>query len=651
MDVTDTTARRDADSLRQLLRERDDEHAREVEGIREDSRKQISDLEANQSESLKDARERHETEQKKIRDDFDNKVDKLSDRYERNLKQERSDAYDKYGRLQSEKLNEGNRERDLRNKQITELEKSHASSMASEKERNAQTEDELRSKHYNSMREREAEYMKKLGENKDYSADEIAKASMDAREKIDDHTRRTRDEFDKQRLGAELRYTALSEESNREREGLVAGHKARETQLIDEKNNAHNRLSTANTKAYEDYRRRSADELAKNISDAQFLAAEKERRHAADIMRLEQDNRLREQALKTRFERAEDVLKSINQTEKDRADLKESLGERRHAQDLYLNLEATRRAHDLDNEIMKQHFNDQIRDIESKGERQNQERTRAVQHQMGEYEIRMADELNNLHRGTADEARLERLRHESEMSHVKRTYEDNREALEDLRRRQLDDQNAYYANELRASRADVSKTIEENNRENQGKVYMAQTELTNRTAELEAQRQVELRQAESSYGERAKRISENYARNLSATKDSFDDAISEHRHAAQLTATKQRVDAEHEKRVQLIELKAMNRDQLIAFESRLNRIKDEHEDELNKLKSDNDKALRDVIKKTKEELDGQQLLHSRELEARDVQMKEKLRLQDEAFKEQIDKLKRSHELTINKSKG
>ena len=152
--------------------------------------------------------------------------------------------------------------------------------------------------------------------------------------------------------------------------------------------------------------------------------------------------------------------------------------------------------------------------------------------------------------------------------------------------------------------------------------------------------------AEDTSRERMRRITESYHNALNTQKQGYDETNESVRHDSMLAQTKLRADAEHEKRMQLLDLQGRNRTMMVNYENRLGQVKEEKESELNKQHVMHEKEMREVLRRTKESIDLQQTQHTKDLEAKDAQMKEKLKNQEEAFRDQIDRLRRTNELAL-----
>lgn len=649
MDVNSTDARREVELANRLLRDREIDHAREIDNLRDSQREQIDSLTTSQQEALAKVRKHADEEITTTRDRFDKEMRRSTDTFEKNLNDERAEGYDRYGRMASENARDRAKTQELNTRRLHQiLEGAEEDKRLSEAE-HERRQAKLSSDYKTALSGVQSSYEKKLA-GKDDGMGELRR-SMQAseREHAAELTKASANDLAQHKQDADARYKKLLEDSTGERSRLERSFAQREGQMKEDAGQMRHELNQAHQKAFDEYRDRSHAELNHTIEDNNRKAVAQSRQNEAAQTQLRQQSDTEKQRLRTEFKSREKDLVAQNQVDRDRAALQEQISEKRHRSELNLNSDAVNENAKLNADDMKTRYLENLHDIDEKHRRAYEAHEADAQNKMFEQSTLTTNDRAELEHEKSQALAHSAVERAREKSALVRAYEERQQSSDDLNARQMAAQQSASKADMKSVREQASKQVETNNRSNQARLYESQQNLRTRTDELELQRKLELTDAETRYRDRTKRVTEAYNRNLVANKEAFDEEATVFKHEATMQMAKTRGDAEHEKRIAMLDLLSKNRAQMATLEAKLNEMKDGHEAELAKVKSDNDKLIRENNRRTRELLETERAQHGRELESKDLATKEKLRLQEEAFKEQIEKLKRSHELALKKS--
>jgi hypothetical protein len=649
MDVSEIQARRELEYANRLMRQREEDHSREVQNLRDNYRQQIDQLEDQYSEELSRKDRKSENTLTDVRKHYDEEIQRATDSYESTLSKERRESYDRLGRMQGEHSRERMRDNEIRSKQFRDLTDQSNRDVDSERKEREQNIAKIRDDAEKSKSDLKQHFDASIESHKQSSANALATTTEAARKKIEDNIRRTGEQVNNERMGAELRYRKLADESRSERDTIKKAYAGREQRLLDEKKLSELRRGTDGAKELDGFRKQVADAYARQNEEQKFLAARKDREFADRLAQSATDYDRRLQERTAQFRRAETELQNQLDVEKNKSAIDDALREKRHKQDVFLSSDALRRSQDLATQIMATQYSDQLAEAEDRASRRANAQQLEAQKRIADQDLRGNAERQQVQQQKAQELTELHMKHGAEKKHIQHAFEQRAESMDELRKRQLEDQKTYLGKAINDARGEANKMVYQNSLENQAKLFELQELLKNRNAEFEMQRRIDNDQAEHMQRERAKRLAETYSQALAQTKDSFDEASHSYKHETMLRLAKQRGDAEHEKRMQLLELTAKNRELMASFETKLNQVEDLHHAELSKLKVDHEKAMRDVMKKAKDMVDVERDVHRREMESKELQSKEKLKLQELSFRDQIEKLKRTNEHTIKKS--
>lgn len=645
----DPTSRREIEGLNRLLKERERDHARESDLLRDNYEDKVDDLKADQHDALAELKRKSEAQTEAARRNFDESLNKNTDKFERSLTQERKDGYDRLGRATREQQRQLDQDREAMRRQISDY--TTGTKRTGELEREQQ---ELAARKMHANFENDRHEMKrylddKLSEQKAANSKALADTTRAARDSTDRNTRYLTDLADRDKLGAEIKYRKLVDDSESERDQLSKAFKNREQQLVDEKNRLAAQAGSDGEANIKDYRDRTENAMDRIVADNHFLNARREREHANQLATAEQEHQRKVQDMRAQFNQAETVTKARAEQEKDRSNAATSVNERRRKQEEFLRNEAIRKTAALAQDNLKDSYAENLHEIESKHQKQLLEQTGELKKQGAVQTMQTLAERAALKQEAAQQVNESHLHHAHEKQALIKSYQDRQDAMDDLRKRQLEDQKQSLGAEVAKTKLDSQRDIAKSSLENQTRLYMMRQELENRTRELEAGKSQSLDYATKNYEDRVKRVTANYHRALVTQQQGFEETTAAARHETMMQMAKAVGDAEHERRLQQLDLQNKNRALMTAFESRLNNVKDEHAAELEKARMENEKAMRDVLRKTKDTLEQERSRHSREMDMKELQMKERMRLQEEQFKAEIEKLKRTNELALKKS--
>lgn len=645
----DPTSRREIEGLNRLLKERERDHSTEVDNMREGFREKVKDLKEDQQDTIATISKKAGQETDSIRRSFDEQLDNNTENYERKLSEERRAGYDRLGRSTNEQQRKLEQERETLARQIQDYTAANRRMTETERDQQEASAKNLKRTFENDRREMKNYIDKKLDEQKTLAGKQLADATAHARETVDRNTRYLTELGDREKLGSELKYRKLAQDSSSEQDHLSRAFKAREKQLVDEKNMLAESIGEDGEKDVKDYRDRADAALSRVLADNHFLTALKDRKHADQLSQTEQHHQRQLQDMRAQFTQAENVNKARNDAEKSKTDSANSINDRRKKQEEYLRHEQLRNSSNLAQENLKSSYSSSLQEAQEKFQKQMLDQSNELKKLGAKQEMKNLADRAMMKQEVAGQLSEAQLRNAREKQNLVKSYQDSQQAMDELRQRQLEGQKQSLGTEVRETKEQASREIAKNSTENAARLYLLRQALESRTREMEANRHQALDHASSTYENRVKRVTENYHRTLLQQQDNFEETTSALRHEGTMQLAKLAGDAEHEKRLMQLDLQNKNRMLMTAFESRLNQVKDEHAAEKEKLKSDNDKALRDVLRKTKDTLDRERSLHARALDTKELQMKERLRLQEEQFKAEIEKLKRTNELALKKS--
>lgn len=648
MDV-DSVGRREIEGLNRLLKERERDHTREVDTLQDSYRNKVNDLKDDQRDAIETIQRRVDEQTDDIRKNFDDQLDLNTRHYENKLSEERNKGYDRLGRSTNDTQRELEKEREAMRRQVADYMASSGRAQNLEHEKQDKNAKSLEDA-FNKDRVAMKRYLdEKLSSQKEMQREQLAQSATDARDKVDANTRYLNDLMQRQKLGSDIKFQKLAQDSAAEKTQLMRAMKERENQLVDEKTQLAKRAGADGTQEFKDYQNRSEDSLSRILADNHYLNGKKDREHTDRLLEAEQSHQRELQDMRSRFNQATDLLRAQKELEKTRKDINMTVAERRKSQQAQLEQEAARKNSNLAQENLRSSYSEKLRDAEEKTQRLLNERTNDLKSQMRKNDAQTQAEQNSLTQDIAGQLGEAFQKHTREKETLVRSYQEKQDALDELRKRQLEAQKQALGREVQDTKADANRAITENTLENQQKLYMMQQSLRNTTNELTSNRKNDLDFANASYNQRVSRLTDTYHRAILQQKDNFDQATDELRHENKLQMYKLHSDSEHDLRTQAHELQTKNRILMLSFETQLNALKDQHTAEMDKLKLDNERAMRNLLKKTKETVDQERVQTNRALAAKDQQMNDRLKLQEEQFKAEVDKLKRTNELALKKS--
>lgn len=649
MDGIKTESRREIDLLKRQMKDREAGHARELDNLQHAHKERIDSLTENQQQTLERVRKENNESLEATRDRFDEQVAKNSDHFQKTMDAERVEAYDRYGRLATESARSRATQQERSAAQMRDLIENNESRLVAQKDLADRKFTQIRDTYSDDRRKIQEAYDKKLDSKNEAMQEAIRAQQHAATAQLNEVDRKSDQYYSRQKLAADSRIHKLVEDGAHEREQLVASFKSREKQLLDDDSYNKKLIAGNADKTLDDFRQRSSEALRRTIDDNNVRVSEAQRAADAEMKRADLRNKNEKQDLRNSFRSAEADLIAKNEIERDRAELQSSLAEKRHRQEMDLHSLATSDTSALNNEEMREKYQEGLRNLSDTSRRQLERIQTDSQRRL--YDAEMT--------GTADRARLEgekaqerariAIERARERKNLVNSYESRQSASDERHERQLIDQRAKSNDDMKYVRDKAAKDVRMTNLENTTRLYEARRDLRDLTTEMEYLRNQELEQVDQKNHDRIRRLSDMYNRQTVATQDAVEEASAESKYENLLQMAKQRGDAEHEKRMALMELVMKNRAIATQYEQKMNTMKDEKDSALAKLKTENDKAMRETVRRVKEQMDSERTLFQRELAAKDLQIKEKLKLQEEAFKEQIERLKRSHELQLKKS--
>jgi len=649
MDVADTRLHREIESRDRLMREREQDHSRELQRLRESQKEQVKELSASQAENTRRLKEKAEEQIGDIRGNADKNNKRLVDSYERGMAEERKNFYNRFGKVESEGAIERSQDRQRAANQIDQL--------IGDGKRKVQQEHEVRNEsaqrqkeYFDSRRsELESSYADKVASMERNRSDGNATGAAEVRKKVDDYTRTMDQRLGAEKLGADLKYKKLADEGQATREALRTAYGAREKQLVDEKAFMEQKSNASGNKTFDEYKNRTNNDIQRMNDDNRFQLAARDRENANRVASTNAYNQKKSQEQASAFRKAESEMKADLDSLKDKSSLREGLQEHRHKQELYLAQQAQSATDNEKRQMLRDGYFENLDKIEERGQQRHLETSKNAQAQLNKAQQNSAEERKELEQkmyGNRVAQDLERMR---EKKVIQSSYAGREQALEDLRRRQLEGQREQFIDTLQDNKKKANDFVFKEARENRQRTYSLQEMLRNQTQELQKQKEMEVLAERDNSERKANRLSSTYHRALTDQWENFEESTGALRADSMLTLTKARTDAQHEQRIQMMDLQTRNRAMAMSFEARINQLKDEYETEKVKMKSDSDKLVRDTERRSRDTIQGERAQHLREMDVKDRLMKEKLKLQEEAFKEQIEKLKRTNELALKKS--
>ncbi|GEM_PF-1635984 len=644
-----SSAQREIELAKRLLKEREEDHAREVDKMRQGQDDQVRQLRESQQEAIQRLNEKSTKFHERQREDFTKQMGKVSDQFEKTLSEERRTNYDRTGRIIDDATRQRTIENETRANQIRNLLDANRTTSDTEREQAAGRIKDLNDK-YNADREYFARFTdQKLGEMRDANREALAKTTAEARAKIDANTSSSSEFNNREKMGAELRFKRLAEQTKTERDMLKNAGTLREDQLKDDKMLLERKLGADGNRALNQYRERMSENLAKTINDNNVLSAQREQENAARLARQENDHQAKHQQAVNQFRKNEAEMKYANEQLRNRNDLQRELDDRRHKQDTFLNSEAIRRQEEGARESLKNRFSGRLDEVENKHAGRFREYQNEMQQKMAEMELRGSVERNTNEQKKAVEFAAQDSKHNQEKLNINKAFEDKILAAEELRQRQLEDLTKNSQETLREVQKTKDRQIASTNRENQTRLFVETSRFRDQMEEARLTHELNQTALQDSTTRQSKQLAKAYSKSLTRQKESFDDATQELKHNSMITTAKQRGDAEHQSRIQLLDLQAKNRLLVMQMEDKIARLKDEHNAQLDKMQTEHEKATRDTIKRNKELLDNEREARQRDIQMKDQQSDARLKQQEAFFRQEIEKLRRTHELSIKKS--
>lgn len=649
MEVNNREARREVELANRLLRERERAHGREMDSLKDAHREQIDSLTKTQQDTIKRVNKQSEDDRIATRERFDTEAEKLTDHYQKSLEEERSEAYDRYGKLQAENMRARTKADEIASKQIEQIVDSYEYNKGLADAENRRRIDNLRGRFVEDKQQLEKDFSKKIDQGHDETQKALQKTRDLFRHDNSEAARRYAQAELKQRTHDEGRFRKLIEDTSAERERMATAAKQRETQLVNDKAFMANKMRLEAGKSSDEFRERASEMVNETIKTSNDEIGQVKRANAGKFVNQMQEHQAQLQSRDNAHRDQVTEMDFRNRIERDRNELQREVAEKRHKTDMALSANAVSDSNALNSEDMKLRYSQNLHNMDEKNKKRFSEYQQESQKKMYEENARSASDKNSLEREKAAALSQAQVQMRKMRQDMNNQFENRQTLMEDLHKRQAEDLKNATQEDMRYIREQADRSIQDKNLEHQTHSYRLRQEIQHRTEELDSQRKLELDSKDKQYNERTKRLTNLYNRTLIANKEAFDDEANAFKHESMLQLAKQRANADHEKRVQLMELLNKNRSQLVAMEGKFNAAKDEHEAELAKMRSENDKNMRDIMRRSREMLDSERTIHQRELDAKERQMKEKLRLQEEAFKDTIEKMKRSHDLALKKS--
>ncbi|HRK01392.1 MAG TPA: hypothetical protein PLH57_01895, partial [Oligoflexia bacterium] len=462
-----SSAQREIELAKRLLKEREEDHAREVDKMRQGQDDQVRQLRESQQEAIQRLNEKSTKFHERQREDFTKQMGKVSDQFEKTLSEERRTNYDRTGRIIDDATRQRTIENETRANQIRNLLDANRTTSDTEREQAAGRIKDLNDK-YNADREYFARFTdQKLGEMRDANREALAKTTAEARAKIDANTSSSSEFNNREKMGAELRFKRLAEQTKTERDMLKNAGTLREDQLKDDKMLLERKLGADGNRALNQYRERMSENLAKTINDNNVLSAQREQENAARLARQENDHQAKHQQAVNQFRKNEAEMKYANEQLRNRNDLQRELDDRRHKQDTFLNSEAIRRQEEGARESLKNRFSGRLDEVENKHAGRFREYQNEMQQKMAEMELRGSVERNTNEQKKAVEFAAQDSKHNQEKLNINKAFEDKILAAEELRQRQLEDLTKNSQETLREVQKTKDRQIASTNRENQ----------------------------------------------------------------------------------------------------------------------------------------------------------------------------------------
>lgn len=644
-----TESNREVEVAKRLLKEREEQHAREVDEIRDSHAKHIDSLRKVREEALAKQRERQEKEIFDQREKLQGNISNIVDKYEKQLSDQRSENYDKLGRTKISAAKELNQEMDLRRRMVQDaIDSTH---------KNSTSESETRNKQFEKMRDDFEKYRsdygryfnEKLDNQRALHATDLTKITEDAKSRIDKNINSNSDQLYLQKQGADLRFKKLALDSVAEREAMKRSLDLREQQLIDEKEDLAGRLGTKGEHTFQEYRNQLGDSHKRFVDEANFKAAGEQQAHKNQIAVMEAEHQSKEQQLASQFRKAENELLYKNDQLKHQNSIKESLNEKRHRQDLQLNSDAIRKNAEVTRALEKGEFSDRLRELDEDAQLEYQKQARVMQTKLAELDKKTSYERMDQKSAGEKLVTEEAQKHASERNNIINSYNRSQQLLEEMRDRQLEEQKQHYLKNIQAAQKDSQRSIYKNNLENQTRLFIQGQGFQDNLREQELNHKFSEEHLRAQTKRATDNIQKNYYSNLNKQQEQFADTTQEIKIDNELHTARIRGEADHAKRVQLMDLQAQNRTIIQGFEDKLELIKEQHKNEQAKLSEDTSRLVRDVNRRTKKMLEEQETAHRHEMEMKERQVNDKLRQQELAHKDQIEKLKRTNDLSIKKS--
>lgn len=649
MDVKDSYLQKEVDMLKSLQKKRAQEHSEEVNNLRQKQKAQIEDLEKNQLQSMT----RIQSKNKEILDQTqqryaDNLTD-IQDQYEKTLKEERNENYNRFGKMSYENALEKSRSDNIKNQQLLDLEKSMKRDIHSDRKAAEQAASNIRNQYEQQKVENQKYFDQKIKEQTLASNQALTQKSVESRQKTDDIIRRSQEENYKNRQEHQMRLQQRDHLANSQNDAQKKAFKARVEQLEQEKDLLQQKTTQDYSTTFKQYRDRSSEALKRVTEDSNARQQQTNAKHAGELRDTHLEHQDKLQTLSTLAQKRENDLQHKLGLEKEQSYLKQDLSQQRAELASHTQAEAAR-LNQIENESrLKEHQAANMTRLEEKFRKENDKIAQQARDQIARNDFQTSYERAQHQSEKAKALRETEAQHGREKHVMTQSFQAENQALEDLRKRQLDGMQQDYVKRQNESKKQQDRKIAAMQRDHQKEMTFKRLQSENESASQTEQLKADLKFEKTLQERRAAKLAQSYQNALMNTQEHFEETTEELKHAKDIEKHEIRSEGDHEKRLQLMELQTRHRMTIYDYELKMDELKANYEKEIENLKSAHKKDLQLQQRQIKEGIEQAQRNHARDMASKEAQSENRLKIQEKYYKEQIEKLKRSHELSLKKS--
>ena len=649
MSISGVDNGRDLEMFNRRLKEREEQHAAEVEGLNNRHHESLDEARAGMSDSVRKIKEASEKSMVAQKEDQQKRVQELGDRFESQAHNESKGFYDKYGKLQEQSSKEAQGLKDLHRHQVDNLIQNQAQ-LTNHMEKSH--EENLFNLERASSREQQKvmdETKEKLQRQSDNFARSTNRGSQESAEKLEKIKRENFEASRQTKQAADLRLENTVNQNQNELSNYNKAFGLREKQLVGDKNLIQSDMALSGKRTLDENKNRINDGLNQVVNENNFANAKKNVEFSNALSELEHRAKTREQDLKMGYERSILNEKGSASAKRDRDDLKSTLEARRSNSEKELELGSIRNHYEDAMAEQREQQNQTLHDKDQTAQLNFENLKRGYQKTLTKVEEK--DSLEGLDRNiqVAKSLRESAAQNSSEKYRIARNYEEKARAYKQLVERQTEGKES--ADQVRTLEAfkHAQEEVQRNSSENQGKLALQKLHYESVNKDLHREHAANETLNQKTQEQTANRLATTYRMTLEDVTKMFESQMDQMRRDDQLTLYKSRLESDAKLKEQSAESEFANKSMAQNYESRITEMKQAHDREMGQIKMEHEKALRTLANNDKNTLETSAEVHRREMAALEAQMKERQRLQEINHKTELAKLKNSNELLSKKS--